>query len=53
MARAVPAATAALRVMKYVSGQPLPVSALRIAQVMGMPRSSTYHLRAAMGKSVV
>ncbi|MGZ8725744.1 MAG: IclR family transcriptional regulator, partial [Aeromicrobium sp.] len=48
MARAVPSATAALRVMKYLSGQPLPVSASRIAQVMDMPRSSSYHLLAAM-----
>ena len=48
MARAVPAATAALRVMKYLSGQPLPISASRIAQFMDMPRSSTYHLLTAM-----
>lgn len=50
MARAVPAATAALRVMKYLSGRPLPVSASHIAQVVGMPRSSTYHLLAAMAE---
>lgn len=50
MARAVPAATAALRVMKYLSGQPLPVSASRIAQVMELPRSSAYHLLAAMAE---
>lgn len=48
MARPVPAATAALRAMKFLSGQPLPVSASRIARVVGMPRSSTYHLLAAM-----
>lgn len=48
MARAVPAATAALRVMKYLSGQPLPVPGARIAHVLGLPRSSTYHLLTAM-----
>lgn len=48
MGRAVPAATATLRVMKYLSSQPLPVSATHIAQVVGLPRSSTYHLLAVM-----
>lgn len=48
MARRVPAATATLRVMSFLSGQAVPVSAARIADVAGLPRSSTYHLLAVM-----
>jgi DNA-binding IclR family transcriptional regulator len=48
MARPVPAATAALRVLRFLSGQPVPVSANRIAGALGLPRSSTYHLLSAM-----
>lgn len=43
-----PAATAALRVLRLLSGQPLPVPATRIADTLGLPRSTTYHLLAAM-----
>ncbi len=48
MARPVPAATAALRVLRFLSGQPVPVSATRIAEALGLPRSSAYHLLSAM-----
>ena len=48
MARPVPAATAALRVLRFLSGQPVPVSATRIAGALGLPRSSAYHLLTAM-----
>jgi DNA-binding IclR family transcriptional regulator len=48
MARPVPAATAALRVLRFLSGQPVPVSATRIAGALGLPRSSAYHLLATM-----
>ena len=48
MPRSVPAATAALRVLRYLSGQPVPVSASRIAGELGLPRSSAYHLLTAM-----
>ncbi len=48
MARSVPAATTTLRVLRFLSAQPVPVSATRIAASVGMPRSSTYHLLAAM-----
>lgn len=48
MSRPVPAATAALRVLRFLSGQPVPVSATRIAGALGLPRSSAYHLLTAM-----
>jgi DNA-binding IclR family transcriptional regulator len=48
MARPVPAATAALRVLRFLSGQPVPVSATHIAGALGLPRSSAYHLLTAM-----
>ncbi|WP_374999889.1 IclR family transcriptional regulator [Aeromicrobium sp. CTD01-1L150] len=48
MSRPVPAATATLRVLRFLSAQPVPVSASRIASAVGMPRSSTYHLLSAM-----
>jgi DNA-binding IclR family transcriptional regulator len=48
MARPVPAATTTLRVLRFLSAQPVPVSAARIAAATDLPRSSTYHLLAAM-----
>ncbi|TNC42928.1 IclR family transcriptional regulator [Mumia zhuanghuii] len=48
MTRPVPAATATLRVLRFLSGQPVPVPASRVADAIGLPRSSTYHLLAAM-----
>lgn len=48
MSRQVPGATAALRVLRYLSTRTTPVPASRIAQELGLPRSSTYHLLAAM-----
>jgi DNA-binding IclR family transcriptional regulator len=46
--RRVPAATAALRTLRYLATQPGPVPADRIAAVIGSPRSSTYHLLRSM-----
>ncbi|MCL2734633.1 MAG: IclR family transcriptional regulator [Actinomycetia bacterium] len=40
----VPAAMRALRVLRFLAGQPGPVPADRIAREIGMPRSSAYHL---------
>jgi DNA-binding IclR family transcriptional regulator len=48
MTRPVPAATAALRVLRFLSAQPVPVPASRIADAVDLPRSSTYHLLSAM-----
>ncbi len=48
MSRPVPAATTALRVLRFLSSQPVPVSATRLAAAVDLPRSSTYHLLAAM-----
>lgn len=48
MARPVPAATTTLRVLRFLSSQPVPVSATRIAAAVDLPRSSTYHLLTAM-----
>ncbi|MET0952098.1 MAG: IclR family transcriptional regulator [Aeromicrobium sp.] len=48
MTRPVPAATAALRVLRFLSAQPVPVPAARIADAVDLPRSSTYHLLSAM-----
>lgn len=44
----VPAATRTLRVLRFLASQPAPVPLERIAQAVGMPRSSAYHLLAAM-----
>ncbi len=44
----VPAATRALRVLRFLAGQPEPVPLERIAAALGAPRSSTYHLVNAM-----
>lgn len=48
MTRPVPAATATLRLLKFLSGQPAPIPAARIAAALDLPRSSTYHLLTAM-----
>jgi len=48
MARPVPAATAALRVLRQLAGRPTPVPASRLAADLGLARSTTYHLLAAM-----
>ena len=48
MSRPVPAATAALKVLRLLSGQPVPMPAARIADALGLPRSTTYHLLTAM-----
>ncbi|MBW9211049.1 IclR family transcriptional regulator [Mumia sp. zg.B53] len=50
MTRPVPAATATLRVLRFLSGQPVPLPASRIAAEIGLPRSSAYHLLAAMAE---
>jgi DNA-binding IclR family transcriptional regulator len=44
----VPAATRALRVLRFLAAQPRPVPLDRIARAVGLPRSSAYHLVAAM-----
>jgi len=50
MSRPVPAATSALQVLRYLSGHTEPVPAARIAAAIGLPRSSAYHLLAAMAE---
>jgi DNA-binding IclR family transcriptional regulator len=44
----VPAATRTLRVLRYLAGQPDPVTLERLAAAVGMPRSTAYHLVSAM-----
>ncbi|WGX99263.1 IclR family transcriptional regulator [Nocardioides sp. L-11A] len=44
----VPAATRALRVLRFLAGQPEPVAVERIARELEIPRSTTYHLLQAM-----
>jgi DNA-binding IclR family transcriptional regulator len=44
----VPAATRALRVLRYLAGQPDPVPLDRIMRACDLPRSTTYHLLNAM-----
>lgn len=44
----VPAATRALQVLRFLARQPEPVPVDRIARTLGLPRSTTYHLLAAM-----
>jgi DNA-binding IclR family transcriptional regulator len=44
----VPAATRALRVLRYLASQPDPVPLERVAQACDLPRSSAYHLLRAM-----
>ncbi len=48
MSRAVPAATSALRVLRFLAQRTTPVPAALIAVEVGLPRSSTYHLLTAM-----
>lgn len=48
MPRTIPSATAALNVLRYLSGQPAPVPATRIAEAAGLPRSTTYRLLTTM-----
>lgn len=48
MPRPVPSATAALQVLRFLSQRTNPVPAARIAQELGLPRSTTYHLLHAM-----
>jgi DNA-binding IclR family transcriptional regulator len=44
----VPAATRTLRVLRFLAGQPGPVPLDRIARACALPRSTAYHLLAAM-----
>ncbi len=44
----VPAATRALRVLRFLASQPDPVPLERIARTLGLPRSTAYHLLNAM-----
>lgn len=44
----VPAATRALRVLRYLAGQPDPVTLERLASALTLPRSTAYHLLNAM-----
>ena len=44
----VPAATRALRVLRYLAGQPDPVTLERLASALDLPRSTAYHLLNAM-----
>jgi DNA-binding IclR family transcriptional regulator len=40
----VPAATRTLRLLRYLAGQPDPVTLDRLASAVGLPRSTAYHL---------
>jgi DNA-binding IclR family transcriptional regulator len=44
----VPAAERTLAVLRYLASQPRPVPAAAIARDLGLPRSTTYHLLAAL-----
>lgn len=48
MSRPVPAATATMRALRFLSSQAAPVPAARVASAIDRPRSSTYHLLTAM-----
>ncbi len=50
MSRPVPAATATLAVLRYLSQRTVPVPAALIASEVGLPRSTTYHLLHAMAE---
>lgn len=50
MGRPVPSATAALRVLRHLSMHAEPLPAARIAAAVGLPRSSAYHLLAALAE---
>ncbi len=47
----VPAADQTLAVLSHLAAQPGPVPAASIARDLGLPRSTTYHLLAAMGRA--
>ncbi|HSK23198.1 MAG TPA: IclR family transcriptional regulator [Egicoccus sp.] len=44
----VPGATRALAVLRYLASQPRPVAAAAITRALDLPRSTTYHLLAAL-----
>ena len=44
----VPAATRALKVLRFLASQPTPVPLDRIAKAVDLPRSTAYHLINAM-----
>ena len=46
----VPAATRALRVLRFLATQPAPVSLERLASACDLPRSTAYHLLGAMAE---
>jgi DNA-binding IclR family transcriptional regulator len=46
----VPAATKTLRVLRFLASQPEPTSIDRVMRACGLPRSSAYHLLAAMAE---
>ena len=46
----VPAATRALRVLRFLASQPEPVALQAIANALGLPRSTAYHLLAVMAE---
>jgi DNA-binding IclR family transcriptional regulator len=46
----VPAARRALAVLRALAGSPAPMTASALARDLGLPRSSTYHLLAAMAE---
>lgn len=46
----VPAATRALRVLRFLASQPEPVPLDRITRACGLPRSTAYHLLGAMAE---
>lgn len=48
MTRPVPSATATMRILRFLAANPEPVSAERIAIAADLPRSSVYHVLAAM-----
>lgn len=50
MSRPVPAATAALAVLRFLSQRPTPAPAALIAAEIGLARSTTYHLLHAMAE---
>ncbi|MEZ5117486.1 MAG: IclR family transcriptional regulator [Candidatus Nanopelagicales bacterium] len=45
-----PAARRALAILRTLAGSPTPVTAATLARDLGLPRSSTYHLLAAMAE---
>jgi DNA-binding IclR family transcriptional regulator len=46
----VPAADNALRMLRHLAAQPRPVPASSVARALGLPRSTTYHLLAVLGR---